>query len=118
MENYAIVLKMKNGDEEEEKREKGEEKGEEMIGVIGIPRLSPSGLSAEVGYALLPEYWGMGYASEALILFTSYYFKSSRKNTPHHSPPLSHLPSNSHSPSNSTLFLGSRSQIKSHKPTS
>jgi RimJ/RimL family protein N-acetyltransferase len=88
MENYAIVLKIKNGDEEEEKREKGEEKGEEMIGVIGIPRLSPSGLSAEVGYALLPEYWGMGYASEALILFTSYYFKSSRKNTPHHSPPL------------------------------
>ena len=69
MENYAIVLKMKNGDEEEEKREKGEEKGEEMIGVIGIPRLSPSGLSAEVGYALLPEYWGMGYAREALILF-------------------------------------------------
>jgi RimJ/RimL family protein N-acetyltransferase len=94
MENYAIMLKtpphhsMEKGIREEGK----EEEEEKMIGVIGIPRLSPDGLSAEVGYAILPEYWGMGYASEALILFTSYYFNSERT-FPTFPPPLSNSPS-------------------------
>lgn len=70
MENYAIILKNSTSEEGNS--------GEKMIGILGIPRLSPSGAAAEVGYALLPEYWGMGYASEALILFRTYYFNSTR----------------------------------------
>lgn len=86
MENYGIILKHSNSKSprngtvakrKEEKEEKGDG-GEEMIGILGIPRLSPDGAAAEVGYAILPEYWGRGFASEALILFTSYYFNSTR----------------------------------------
>jgi hypothetical protein len=72
MENYAIVLKSVT-----EGMEKGERGG--MIGVIGIPRLSHDGLAAEVGYAITPDFWGRGYASEALILFVKHYFNSESK---------------------------------------
>jgi hypothetical protein len=72
MENYAIVLKSVA-----EGMEEGERGG--MIGVIGIPRLSHDGLAAEVGYAIVPDFWGRGYASEALILFVRHYFNSERK---------------------------------------
>ncbi|PMD60925.1 uncharacterized protein K444DRAFT_612207 [Hyaloscypha bicolor E] len=72
MENYAIILKSVA-----EGMEAGECGG--MIGVIGIPRLSHDGLAAEVGYAILPDFWGMGYASEALILFVRHYFNSESK---------------------------------------
>ncbi|KAN0119356.1 Acetyltransferase (GNAT) domain containing protein [Hyaloscypha variabilis] len=72
IENYAIILKAKN-----RKETAGE--GGEMIGVIGIPRLSHDGLAAEVGYGLIPEFWGKGYASEALNIFAKYYFNSKRE---------------------------------------
>jgi predicted acetyltransferase len=72
MENYAIVLKSVA-----EGMEAGEQGG--MIGVIGIPRLSYDGSAAEVGYAISPDFWGRGYASEALILFVQHYFNSERK---------------------------------------
>jgi RimJ/RimL family protein N-acetyltransferase len=75
MENYGIMLKNSTSIGEEGNGNTGEK----MIGILGIPRLSPSELAAEVGYALLPEYWGMGYASEALTLFRTYYFNSTRK---------------------------------------
>jgi RimJ/RimL family protein N-acetyltransferase len=71
MENYAIISKsVAEGVE-------GERGG--MIGVIGIPRLSHDGLAAEVGYAISPDFWGRGYASEALILFVRHYFNSESK---------------------------------------
>jgi len=47
-----------------------------MIGTIGIPRLSHDGVAAEVGYGITPEFWGQGYASEALIMFVKLYFSS------------------------------------------
>jgi RimJ/RimL family protein N-acetyltransferase len=72
IENYAIILKVENS-----KEIAGE--GGEMIGVIGIPRLSHDGLAAEVGYGLIPEFWGKGYASEALNVFAKYYFNSKSK---------------------------------------
>src|ERR1700709_748273 len=43
-----------------------------MIGIIGTPRNQP--LWAEVGYGLHPDYWGKGYASEALKLFIELYW--------------------------------------------
>jgi RimJ/RimL family protein N-acetyltransferase len=72
IENYAIILKVENS-----KETAGE--GGEMIGVIGIPRLSHDGLAAEVGYGLIPEFWGKGYALEALKMFAKYYFNSRSK---------------------------------------
>jgi hypothetical protein len=69
IENYAIILKPDDSTVEDEK------KGE-MIGVIGIPRLSHDGLAAEVGYGITPAFWGRGYASEALSLFVRHYFNS------------------------------------------
>jgi RimJ/RimL family protein N-acetyltransferase len=72
MENYAIILKSVA-----EGMEAGECGG--MIGVIGIPRLSHDGSAAEVGYAITPDFWGRGYASEALILFVRHYFNSESK---------------------------------------
>ncbi|KAE9379965.1 acyl-CoA N-acyltransferase [Stipitochalara longipes BDJ] len=76
IENYAIILKNSNGNG----NEAGEESKEsEMIGVIGIPRLSHDGLAGEVGYGIMPSFWGKGYASEALGLFVRYYFNSKRE---------------------------------------
>ncbi|KAG4442045.1 hypothetical protein IFR05_002439 [Cadophora sp. M221] len=44
---------------------KGEMEGvkPKMIGVVGIVR------EVEIGYRLLPDYWGKGYMSEALTMF-------------------------------------------------
>lgn len=64
-ENYAIMLLSTEPSQ--------------LVGVIGIPRLSHDGLAAEVGYLILPAAWGKGIASEALSLFTQYYFDSSRE---------------------------------------
>ncbi len=80
MENYAILLK--NTPEEEGLETKTSPANERvklrMIGSIGIPRLNGDGKSAEVGYGILPSYWGKGYATEALSLFTAYYWNSDR----------------------------------------
>jgi RimJ/RimL family protein N-acetyltransferase len=72
IENYAIILKAENN--KDERVENGQ-----MIGVIGIPRLSHDGMAAEVGYGIRPDFWGRGYASEALILFVKHYFSSERR---------------------------------------
>ncbi len=49
---------------------------ERMIGAIGFNNFKPAPEKAEIGYWILPEYWGKGYASEAMeevlkIAFTS-----------------------------------------------
>jgi ribosomal-protein-alanine N-acetyltransferase len=69
IENYAIILKPGEGIS-------GGGKRGDMIGVIGIPRLSHDGLASEVGYGITPAFWGKGYASEALNLFVRHYFNS------------------------------------------
>lgn len=38
----------------------------ELIGSCGLRRLAPGSLEADVGYELDPDYWGHGYATEAL----------------------------------------------------
>ena len=45
--------------------------GEELIGVIGY-QPGPSGL----GYWVGPPYWNVGYATEAVVAFVSYLFKT------------------------------------------
>jgi len=67
-ENYAIILLSSPFMEKNT-----------MIGVVGIPRLSHDGKAAEVGYGLIPAYWGGGYATEALMLFTKHYWNSTSK---------------------------------------
>lgn len=43
-----------------------EKKSGKTIGYIGYWKLNKKNVRAEVGYALSPEFWGLGYASEAL----------------------------------------------------
>lgn len=73
IENYAIILKDDNGNSDVVGD--GETRGK-MIGSIGIPRLSHDGVASEVGYGITPEFWGKGYASEALVMFVRLYFNS------------------------------------------
>jgi [ribosomal protein S5]-alanine N-acetyltransferase len=82
IENYAIILKNKSEGGTEAKKL-------DMIGVIGIPRLSHAGTAAEVGYGILPGFWGKGYASEALVLFVKHYFSSDSKSAPYHNSNIS-----------------------------
>lgn len=48
----------------------------ELIGSICLWRFSADGLSAELGYELLPEHQGQGFMSEALKAVVDYAFKS------------------------------------------
>ena len=43
-----------------------------MIGIVGLPRIEARW--AELGYGLHIDYWGKGYASEALKLFIDLYW--------------------------------------------
>jgi [ribosomal protein S5]-alanine N-acetyltransferase len=43
-----------------------------MIGMIDLDVKDPRNERAEVGYGLLPEYWGRGYATDALRCIASY----------------------------------------------
>ena len=45
-----------------------------LIGVVGVLRTSP----AELGYCLAHEYWGQGYATEAVGLFLPLYWERMR----------------------------------------
>jgi RimJ/RimL family protein N-acetyltransferase len=42
--------------------------------MIGTPRISDDGERVEIGYKLHSDYWGRGYASEALDLFKKIYW--------------------------------------------
>jgi ribosomal-protein-alanine N-acetyltransferase len=46
----------------------------ELIGVIGYWRAKPEHYRAEVGYMIMPEYWGRGITSEALMAVLEYGF--------------------------------------------
>jgi ribosomal-protein-alanine N-acetyltransferase len=46
----------------------------EFIGYIGFWRLIREHCRAEIGYALMPEYWGRGYMSEALHMILEFGF--------------------------------------------
>lgn len=67
MENYAILEKSLPGEETSKPV---------MIGCIGIPRLAEDLDGVEVGYGLHPDFWGKGYATEALQLFIKHYWNS------------------------------------------
>ncbi|KAH7336269.1 N-acetyltransferase-like protein [Rhexocercosporidium sp. MPI-PUGE-AT-0058] len=67
MEMYAVLL-----------RPSGTEPAT-FIGGMGIIRLSEDGEAAEVGYGILPAFWGKGYAPEALKLLVNYYWTSERR---------------------------------------
>jgi RimJ/RimL family protein N-acetyltransferase len=43
-----------------------------MVGSVGIPRVTAD--AVEVGYGVNADYWGMGYAPEAVKLFVHYYW--------------------------------------------
>lgn len=51
-------------------------KGEKgLIGTIGFNLWSPVHKRAEIGYELHPDYWGAGYASEAVAKIVDYGFQ-------------------------------------------
>jgi len=66
IENYAILLKPLVASARDQKPK--------MIGIVGTTRNTPT--AAEVGYGLHCDYWGKGYASEAVRLFIDVYWAS------------------------------------------
>lgn len=70
MEMYAILL-----------RPSGAEPAT-FIGAMGIIRLSEDEEAAEVGYGILPDHRGKGYAPEALKLLADYYWTSESRPHP------------------------------------
>lgn len=53
--------------------ERKEDKG--VIGTIGFNAWLPKHKRAEIGYEIHPDYWGKGYASEAVLKVVSYGFE-------------------------------------------
>ena len=49
---------------------------DEMIGNAGLWRMIPEHYRAEIGYMLLPQYWGKGYMFEALEAIINYGFNT------------------------------------------
>lgn len=52
------------------------EKGGEVIGNLGVKRLSEVNRVAEVGWDLDPAHWGVGYATEATAAFMDWCFRT------------------------------------------
>ena len=50
----------------------------EPVGSVGYGDVNPDWGTAEVGYALHPDHWGNGYATEAVTLLTRYAFEERR----------------------------------------
>ena len=48
----------------------------EFIGISGIASFDHSARAAELGYALAPDFWHNGYASEALMFMIGYAFSA------------------------------------------
>ena len=49
--------------------------GERMIGSCGIRRKPENDWEADIGYELAPEYWGLGFASEAALAMVGFGFR-------------------------------------------
>ena len=49
--------------------------GGQVIGNIGIRRKPENDWEADIGYELAPEYWGLGYASEAALAIVDFGFR-------------------------------------------
>lgn len=45
-----------------------------LIGIIGHYRISPENHRCEIGYMILPEYWGIGIVTEAIKVVLEYGF--------------------------------------------
>ncbi|KAI9642059.1 hypothetical protein NHQ30_009930 [Ciborinia camelliae] len=69
IENYAILLCSSPASVYEKPK---------FIGAIGMIRFE-AGRGAEVGYSLHPDYYGKGYATEALKLFLGLYWSKERE---------------------------------------
>jgi ribosomal-protein-alanine N-acetyltransferase len=52
------------------------QKSREAIGTIGLWRFDKPNHRAEIGYMLLPDYWGQGFATEALKVILAYGFET------------------------------------------
>jgi ribosomal-protein-alanine N-acetyltransferase len=48
---------------------------DELIGIIGHYRLQPENYRCEIGYMILPEYWGKGIVTEAIKVVLEYGFE-------------------------------------------
>ncbi|WP_319592387.1 GNAT family N-acetyltransferase [uncultured Draconibacterium sp.] len=52
-----------------------EKESRQLIGQCGLLTQEIDGkIEIEIGYHILPKYWGMGYATEAAIMFRNYAF--------------------------------------------
>ncbi|KAE9366327.1 hypothetical protein N431DRAFT_352635, partial [Stipitochalara longipes BDJ] len=70
IDNYAILLR--SADDEGEKTR--------MVGTVGVVRLPGAEFvdAAEIAYGIHSEFWGKGYASEALGMFVALYWAAGR----------------------------------------
>mgnify|MGYP003594616711 FL=1 len=53
-----------------------EKNSDKCIGIMGFYRTQPEHFRAELGYMILPEYWGKGYVTEAVTTLLNFAFNT------------------------------------------
>ena len=53
-----------------------EKNSDKCIGIMGFYRTQPEHFRSELGYMLLPEYWGKGYVTEAVTTLLNFAFNT------------------------------------------
>lgn len=53
-----------------------EKNSDKCIGIIGFYRTQPEHFRTEIGYMILPEYWGKGYVTEAVNTLLNFAFNT------------------------------------------